>query len=343
MHHALLSRRHLLALGGLAAAHAGTGSGVRASMSQAPAAAGATADADSRRQQLLGLLGRLPARDRPIAAEQTGETRRDGYVLESWQLDLNGVEPVPAFVARPASRRGRVPAILFNHSHGGGYDIGKRELVEGRSYLQPEPYAKTLTDLGYVVLAIDHWVFGERSHTTENDMFKAMLWQGQVLWGMMVYDSLRALDVLAARDDVDPARVGTLGMSMGSTMAWWLAALDTRVKVTVDINCLTDFQALLARKALARHGLYYYVPDLLTHFTTADINALIVPRAHLALAGTRDALTPVEGLDRIDEALTEAYARAGHPDRWSLLRYDVEHQETAEGRAAVVEFLRRHL
>lgn len=343
MLHALLSRRHLLALGGLAAAHAGTGSGLHASARQDAAADGRATDAEARRRQLLGLLGRLPDRDRPTAAEKTGETRRDGYVLETWTLDLNGIEPVPAYVARPATLRGRVPAILFNHSHGGGYDIGKRELVEGRSYLQPEPYAKTLTDLGYVVLAIDHWVFGARSHTSEADMFKAMLWQGQVLWGMMVYDSLRALDVLAARDDVDPARIGTLGMSMGSTMAWWLAALDTRVKVTVDINCLTDFQALLDDRGLSRHGLYYYVPDLLTHFTTAEINALIVPRAHLALAGTRDALTPVAGLDRIDAALTQAYARAGHPDRWSLLRYDVEHQETAEGRAAVVEFLRRHL
>ena len=42
---------------------------------------------------------------------------------------------------------------------------------------------------------------------------------------------------------------------MGSTMAWWLGALDERIKVTVDINCLTDFQALLARKALSLHGL----------------------------------------------------------------------------------------
>ena len=40
-------------------------------------------------------------------------------------------------------------------------------------------------------------------------------------------------------------------MSMGSTMAWWLAALDERMKVTVDICCLTDFEALLAKKGLS--------------------------------------------------------------------------------------------
>ncbi len=300
-------------------------------------------DAASRRAELYALLGRLPDRNRPVSGEKLGEVARDGYVLETWRFDLNGIEPVPAYVARPASLSGRAPAIVFNHSHGGGYTIGKREFVEGRSYLQPTPYAKALTDLGYIGISIDAWVFGERNHTSEADTFKAMLWRGQVLWGMMMYDTLRAVDVLLQRPDVDPSRIGTLGMSMGSTAAWWLGALDERIRVTVDINCLTDFDALIADKGLSRHGIYYYVPSLLEHFTTAAINALIAPRAHLALAGTRDALTPVEGLDRIDTHLKDVYAKAGHPERWSLLRYDVEHQETPEGRQAVLAFLQRFL
>jgi hypothetical protein len=288
-------------------------------------------------------MGDLPDRQRPISAEKRGEERRDGYVLERWDLDLNGFESVPAYLARPREVSGSVPAILFNHSHGGGYDIGKSELVDGRRYLQPVPYAKELTGQGYVALAIDHWCFGERNHTSEADTFKAMLWQGRVLWGMMVYDSLRALDWLVTRPGVDAARVGTLGISMGSTMAWWLAALDERVKATVDICCLTDFHTLLAKQGLGLHGLYYYVPALLKYFTTADINALIAPRPHLALAGLRDPLTPVEGLDLVDEELTRVYAEAGHPERWSLLRYDVAHQETAEGRREILAFLRSFL
>lgn len=301
------------------------------------------AAADQRRRELYSLLGRLPPRDRPIHATKRDEGERDGYTLETWDLDLNGIENVPAYVARPKALAGRAPAVLFNHSHGGGYKIGKKEFVEGREYLQPTPYAKALTDLGYVALCIDHWVFGERSHTTEADMFKLMLWRGQVMWGMMVYDSLRALDHLVTRPDVDAQRVATLGMSMGSTMAWWVAALDERITVTVDINCLTDFQALIADNGLSRHGLFYFVPDLLDHFTTAQINALIAPRAHLGLAGTRDKLTPVAGLDRIDRELKEVYARVGHPERWTLLRYDVEHQETPEGREAILEYLQRFL
>ncbi|HXW04990.1 MAG TPA: alpha/beta hydrolase family protein [Vicinamibacterales bacterium] len=299
--------------------------------------------AADRRRELYGLLGDLPNRTRPIDSRLRREERRDGYVLETWELGLNGIEPVPAHLVRPQSLKDRAPGVLFNHSHGGGYKIGKQEFLEGRSYLQPVPYAKVLTDLGCVGLCIDHWVFGERSHTTELDTFKAMLWQGQVLWGMMVYDSLRALDWLSGRADVDRARLGTLGMSMGSTMAWWLGALDERVKVTVDICCLTDFHSLLARKGLSAHGVYYYVPGLIKRFTTAQINALIAPRAHLALAGLQDKLTPVEGLDAIDRELKSVYAEQGYPERWRLLRYDVGHQETAEGRREIIRFLKEFL
>ncbi len=300
-------------------------------------------DARGRRAQLYALLGDLPDRSGPISASKRGEQERDGYLLESWLLDLNGIESVPAFLARPKGLRGPAPAIVFDHSHGGGYDIGKRELVEGRDYMQPTPYAKALTDEGWLVLAIDHWCFGERSHTSESDTFKAMLWAGRVLWGMMVYDSIRALDWLSSRPDVDPSRIGTLGMSMGSTMAQWLAALDERVKATVDICCLTEYHTLVAEKGLAGHGIYYYVPGLLKHFTAADVNALIAPRAHLGLAGLRDPLTPVRGLDLIDRGLRQVYAEAGHPERWKLLRYDVGHHETAEGRREALAFLRAHL
>ena len=130
---------------------------------------------------------------------------------------------------------------------------------------------------------------------------------------------------------------------MGSTMAWWHAALDERVKVCVDLCCLTDFQALIETRGLDGHGIYYYVPGLLKQFTTAQINALISPRAHLSLAGIWDKLTPPAGLDRIDAALREEYARAGVPERWQLVRYRGGHFETWDMRCRIMEFLRRFL
>ncbi|GAB4241833.1 MAG: alpha/beta hydrolase [Acidobacteriota bacterium] len=327
--------------GGLTATAATFAGGAIPGMAQAEDSRSQTVQ--EKRELLYSLLGDLPDRHRPIVSRSVYTEDHGSYLLERLQLDLNGFEPVPAFLLLPKDRRHPAPAVLYNHSHGGGYHIGKRELLEGREYLAQPPYAEVFAELGIVALCIDHWVFGERSHTPENDMFKEMLWKGQVLWGMMVYDSLRAVDYLLSLPEVDPNRIGTLGMSMGSTMAWWLAALDERIGVTVDICCLTDFESLIRRKGLSLHGLYYYVPGLLKHFDTAAINELIAPRPHLGIAGLRDPLTPPEGLDKIDHHLRQVYTAHGKPENWRLLRYDVAHQETPDARREIVEFLKAHL
>jgi dienelactone hydrolase len=298
-------------------------------------------DRSSRRRELYQLLGDLPPRDRPIGATTVDRHDEAGFVCERLMLDLNGIEPVPALFCKPEEASGRLPVILFNHSHGGNYEIGKSELLDGREYMTRPSHAHELTRHGYAVLCIDHWAFGDRRGKTESAIFKHMLWEGRVLWGMMTYDSIKAVDYLITRNDVDAERIGTLGMSMGSTMAWWLAALDERIKVCVDLCCLTDFQSLIETRQLDAHGVYYYVPGLLKHFTTAQINALIAPRPHLALAGIRDVLTPVAGLDRIESELRRVYLEHGAADAWELLRFDVPHQETPEMRRAALRWLKR--
>lgn len=306
-------------------------------------AAASSDDAKARRRELYGLMGDLPPRKRPIKAKTLSTEERGSYLLEKLELDLNGFEPVPAYFVRPKNLQGKAPAVLYNHYHGGRYKVGKDELLVGNPGVASPPYAEVLTGLGYCALAIDAWVFGTRSTRTELDCFKEMLWKGQVLWGMMVYDSLRALDYLVTRPEVDATRVGTLGMSMGSTAAWWVAALDERIKVCVDICCLTDYQALMDTNNLKGHGVYYFVPSLLKHFTTSQINALIAPRAHLGLAGNKDDLTPVAGLDRIDRDLKAVYAKMGKPEHWKLVRSEFGHLETPEFRQEIVAFLKRFL
>ena len=295
------------------------------------------------RKLLYSLLGDLPDRSRAIRSKKVNEERRDSYVLESWVLELNGREAVPAYFTRPYGKAGPFPAILYNHFHGGQYALGKKELIEGGAALMRPAYAEELGRRGIAALCIDQWNFGERRGRTESELFKEMLWNGQVLWGMMVYDNLRALDFLAARKDVDPRRIGTLGLSMGSTMGWWTAALDERIKVTVDLCCMTDFHELIAARGLDGHGIYYYVPNLLKHFDTIAINALIAPRPHLSLNGNLDQLTPPRGLDKIDRALKAIYRTHGQPDAWRMFRRDQGHFESAEMRAEILMWLERWL
>jgi hypothetical protein len=321
---------------------AGAGALTLAPLVAAAANGPGTASPD-RRRALYDLMGRLPPRDRKVGARILSTEDRGTYVLETLVLDLNGEESAPAYFAKPKGASGRLPTVLFNHSHGGGYTIGKKEFIEGREYLGKPAYAEFLTSLGYNALCFDAWIFGERSGRAELDMFKDMIWHGRVLWGMMVYDALKAVDYLVSRPDVDAKRLATLGMSMGSSTAQWVGALDPRIKVVVDICCLTDWHTLVEVGGLRGHGIYYYVPDLLNHFTTAQMNALIAPRAHLSLAGTRDHLTPLAGLDVVDAELKKAYAASGKPGNWRLSRYDVGHQETPEMREEIRKWLTSHL
>ncbi len=300
-------------------------------------------DPTARRHKLYALLGDLPDRDRSIRASKLAEQDGPGYRLETLLLDLNGSEPVPALFTRPSRGAGPFPAVIYSHAHGNNYLIGKNELIEGRPNQQQLPYGQALATRGIAALCIDHWGFGERRGRSESEIFKEMLWRGQVMWGMMIYDSLRALDYLAGRPDVAPGRIGALGKSMGSTMSWWLAALDTRVRACVDICCLTDFDALIEAQGLDGHGIYYYVPGLLKHFSAAQINALIAPRPHLSLAGRYDRLTPLPGLRRIDAKLRQVYEQAGAVERWTLSLYDVGHLETAAMRAQSLAFLEKWL
>lgn len=297
----------------------------------------------AQRKELYALLGKLPDRHRPITVDVIATQETDELITQKLLLDINGIEKVPAYFTKPKHATGKLPVVLFNHSHFGQYEVGKEEFVRGRPEMQQPPYALALARAGYAGLCLDSWCFGERQQRKEMDTFKEMLWHGQVLWGMMVYDNLRALDYLESRPDIDIRRIGTMGMSMGSTMAWWLAALDERIRVCVDLCCLTDYQELIKAKGLGLHGIYYYVPDLLNHFTTSQINALISPRPHFSLAGRFDPLTPMPGLDKIDRQLKQVYQKEGAPAAWQLRIYDVGHQETAAMRADIMAFYKAWL
>jgi hypothetical protein len=270
----------------------------------------------------------------------------EGYTLERLVLDLNGVEPVPALLLIPRKRQTPSPGLLYIHWHGGMYDLGKEQLLRGVN-AQPA-YAPVCVEKGLITLAIDSWCFGERKRETngrqgEENAFKKMLWEGQVLYGMMMFDEFRAMDYLSSRPEVDVKRIGALGMSMGSTKAWWLAALDPRVKLCIDVCCLTDFEELIKAHGLQGHGIYYYVPSLLKHFQTAEINELIVPRPHLSVNGRRDELTPPAGVEKVRDYLLALYRKYGKEADCHVELFDCEHVELPEMRALILEWIDRYL
>jgi len=292
------------------------------------------------RKKLYKLLGDLPDRNYPVREKMKVIEEKENYILEKLVLDLNGYENVPAYFVKPKNLKGKAPVILFNHSHGGEYTRGKEEFINGNEVMENPPYADVITFLGFNGLCIDQMNFGERSGRDELDLFKELIWKGKVLWGLMVYDSIKAVDYLTMREEVDKERIGTIGMSMGSTMGWWLAALDKRIKVCIDICCLTDFHSLIETGNLKGHGIYYFVPSLLKYFDTSKINSLIAPRAHLSVAGIFDKLTPEKGLDKINNHLKKVYRQFNKEENWELKKYNCGHGETFAMRREIIKFLR---
>jgi hypothetical protein len=299
-----------------------------------------------RRKELWILLGDLPWDYQPRPPKVIKVEQHPGYHLERLVLDLNGLEPVPALLLIPDKRQDPAPGLLFIHWHGGMYDLGKEQLLQGTNVQQA--YAPVCAEKGLVTLAIDSWCFGERKHeedghTGEEDSFKLMLWRGRVLWGMMLFDEWRALNYLASRPEVDPKRLGAFGMSMGSTKSWWLAALDPRVGVCIDLCCLTDFEELISTHYLRGHGIYYYVPSLLKHFEATGINELIVPRPRLSLNGRKDPLTPPRGVEHIRDHLSPLYKKFGRAEDCRIELFDCAHQELPEMRNLVLAWMDQHL
>jgi len=136
---------------------------------------------ESRRLELYKLLGDTPDRSYKVSGKKIAEEDRGNYILKRITLDLNGIEIVPALFAKPKDAVKPTPVVLYNHCHGGLYDLGKSELINPPlTYFQSPCYAEVLTSMGYSTLCIDHWCFGERRGILDQDLFKQMLWNGQV-------------------------------------------------------------------------------------------------------------------------------------------------------------------
>jgi len=294
------------------------------------------------RARLLDLLGKLPERPKAPSVHVVSQEDRGDYICESFRFDNGAGDQVPGFLLLPKEHARPGPAILYCHWHGGEYDKGKIELFEAEH--TPEPPGPALARRGYAVLAIDACCFGERQgqgpggsrergSAAELTASKFNLWVGRSLWGMILRDDLMALDYLASRPEVDARRIGVTGMSMGATRAWWLMALDDRIKAGVAVACLTRYQNLIAHAGLHHHGIYYYVPGMLNHFDTEAVLALIAPRPLLLMNGDRDDGSPIDGIRTIETQVrpiyqiygveasfrSEVYAGMGHeyrPPMW---------------------------
>jgi pimeloyl-ACP methyl ester carboxylesterase len=170
-----------------------------------------------------------------------------------------------------------------------------------------------------------------------------LLWEGCTLWGYRVHDTLTALGWLRSRAGFASLPTVTLGLSMGSTMAVWAAALEPSIDACIDLCCLAEYDALVTDGSFDLHGEYFFVPGLRREFSVAEISALIAPRPHLSLIGKHDPLTPADGVATIDREMQSTYTALQQPEHWRQEQFGCGHQETEAMRAQVIAQLQRVL
>lgn len=301
-------------------------------------------------------LGDLPPRPAQPKARLISRERRDGYTLERIALDNGENNDISALVLIPDKRQKPAPAVLWLHSS----TPDKNGLITPGE--DPESLGEALVREGYVVMAPDVWYYGDRaenvpsgprdiyrrgsapSTAAQESLLKLNLWLGRTLWGMMVRDDQIALDYLCQRSEVDAKRIGATGLSMGSTRAWWLAAVDERVAATVGVACLTRYENLIHHGNLKAHGLYYFSYGLLKHFDTEGVLALIAPRPFLALTGDLDHGSPADGILKLEEEVSKVYRVNDAADAFkSILYKDTGHTYTPEMKLEMLAWFKRWL
>ncbi|MGO9114364.1 MAG: alpha/beta hydrolase [Thermoguttaceae bacterium] len=184
-----------------------------------------------------------------------GRVDRDGYTVEKVFLESFPGHFVTGNLYRPKGRSGRLPAVLSPHGHwdnGRFYDAGEEELrkliAQGAERFEPsgryplQARCVELARMGCVVFHYDMVGYADSVQLAHRAGIRPAMntredWgcfspqaeaRLQTIMGLQTYNSIRALDWLAGRDDVDPQRIGVTGASGGGTQTFILAAIDPR-------------------------------------------------------------------------------------------------------------------
>lgn len=285
-------------------------------------------DPDDLRSRLLRCLGGPWPDHGPLEARVERAEQLPGFRRLFVTYQVEAVERIGAWLLVPDGASATSPAagICVWHQHGGQYDVGKDEPAGVRATDSDGMHVTgvALAREGYVVLCPDAAGFGDRNHTVhpeahplrgrdlEHHLFGMQVVAGRCLAWKNIGDMQRAVSLLAERPEVDPARLGCFGHSMGSTHAWMVGPWEPRLKALVGNCCLPTYAGMERTGVI--HCFPNYVPGWRQHGDLPDIVSLIAPRALHLNFGELDAGSPIEdvraAIPRLERAWEAAGARA---------------------------------
>jgi dienelactone hydrolase len=159
----------------------------------------------------------------------------------------------------------------------------------------------------------------------EHIMAKSLFCSGTTWPGVFFAEDKIALDILSARDDVDPKRLGCAGLSGGGLRTVMLGGLDHRIQCAVCAGFMTTWNDLLLHKSYT-HTWMSYIPLLPKYLDFPEILGLRAPLPAMVLNSHQDNLFTPSGMREGTNMLVEIYHKAGAPDHFSGLFYDGGHK-----------------
>jgi dienelactone hydrolase len=196
------------------------------------------------------------------------------------------------------------PAVMYNHFHGGLYQIGTNEVEGSFIFAEHGSFGEYLVDEGYVVFAVDVLGFNERRfardtrpHSADNpdDLWDELGYtqQMQALGGRSrfaarTYEDILAFRLLQQHPLVDPRRISAMGMSMGCVRSYAMAAfIGDELRSIVALGTFPRWQDLVLanRKGAHRNA----------HFLTAQIDDLHLDNEAMLLAASSTNVMAIMG------------------------------------------------
>jgi dienelactone hydrolase len=254
------------------------------------------------RATFLRLLGGLPESPGAPPSTRTGRIDADDYVIEKLVFESLPGYHVPALLYRPKHIDAPRPGILSPCGHS---EVGKAA----------EPYQIlhiNLVKRGFIVLTFDPVGQGERSQFWDAargaSRYNRVCGEHAVLGNPLyllgtnlaryrIIDGRRALDYLAARPEVDAARLGCVGNSGGGNLTAYLTALEPRIAAAAICCYITTLPRRMGNRIEAdpdsdpEQDLFGFVGEGIDH---AGLLALCAPRPTL-LGTARLDFFPIEG------------------------------------------------
>ena len=187
------------------------------------------------------------------------------------------------------------------------------------------------------IAAYNRWAAGH-----ESVLAQALLATGTCWPAAMWTEDRIALDILAARDDVDASRLGCAGLSGGGCRTVYLAGLDERIAAAVCVGFMTTWRGFMLDVPRLRSWMAL-TPRLPAEMDFPEILALRVPAATMVLHCADDQLWSRKSMADAEAILRDAFGRNGAGDRLDVRYYPGPHRFDAAMQDDAFNWLDRYL